>query len=143
MNTNWQLVADNIWEAILAKVKDLRNSGEKLRTISQIVGTNNQSVICEWLAGNRKAAQAPFATLMSYAENLEIDYMAFFPAGPDRPEPPKETVKPCSEEKLTRLTEENNRLRTQLNIAHGEITALERQIERLAPTPLPEKKAHA
>ena len=78
-STNWQSVADNIWGEVLATVRDLRANGETLQTIAKKVGVNNCSVIGEWLAGNRQAAKAPFATLMSYAENLGINYMSYFP----------------------------------------------------------------
>lgn len=146
MSTNWQDIADGIWNAVLTIVKDRRAQGETLQHIASAVGVNNCSVIGEWLAGNRKAAKAPFATLMSYADNLSVDYLSFFP----HQEKPAQAASPAAERTAARerdpeceelifsLRQEVASLMTQLNVAHGEVSALERQVERLAPTP--EKK---
>lgn len=144
MSTNWQDIADGIWNAVLTIVRDMRAQGETLQHIATAVGVNNCSVIGEWLAGNRKAAKAPFATLMTYADNLNVDYMEYFPhrgaqtVQAAQAQPGQAVSESDCEELVLSLRKEIASLMAQLNVAHGEVSALERQIERLAPTP--EKK---
>ena len=75
----WEKTAAQAWLAIRSKVEAMRNEGKTLQQIADAVGVKNRSLIGEWLNGNREAANAPFPNLMSYLENLGIDYRKFFP----------------------------------------------------------------
>lgn len=75
----WEKTAAQAWQAILSKVEAMRHDGQTLQQIADAVGVKNRSLIGEWLNGNREAANAPFPNLMSYLENLGIDYRKFFP----------------------------------------------------------------
>lgn len=75
----WEITAAQAWQAVLSKVESMRNEGKTLQQIADTVGVKNRSLIGEWLNGNREAANAPFPNLMSYLENLGIDYRKFFP----------------------------------------------------------------
>lgn len=76
----WEKTAAQAWLAIRSKVEAMRNEGKTLQQIADAVGVKNRSLIGEWLNGNREAANAPFPNLMSYLENLGIDYRKIFPA---------------------------------------------------------------
>ena len=75
----WEQTATQAWEAILSRVKDLKENGNTLQQIADIVGAKNRSLIGEWLNGNRGAANTSFPNLMNYLERLGFDYQDFFP----------------------------------------------------------------
>ena len=132
---NWTQIAQNLWQAVLAKVKALKAEDETLQAIADKVGVNHRSVVGEWIKGNRQAANAPMGDLMTYAERLGIDYRNYFPGG----EPPvQETASDCAtcrkllakEKENQKLQKENERLKLELAGAQGEVRALERQLDR-------------
>lgn len=82
MNNKWEIIAKNAWEAILQKVRSLKDEGKTLQEIADIVGVGNRSNIGEWLKGNRAAENASFANLMLYLERLGFNYEDFFPQTP-------------------------------------------------------------
>ena len=150
----WQQVADTMWEALLSHIRTMRSEGYTLQQIADRVGVNNKSVIGEWLNGHRKALNAPFSTIMSYMENVGLDYTAFFPGSSSAKnsqadlelakeknradELEKEIIKLRKEQsRIDKLEQEIAKLRKEKFCAQGEIAALERQLQRLAPTPHP------
>lgn len=78
----WKDTAQAAWEAMLVKVRDLKNEGKTLQEIADILGHGNRSLVSEWLQGNRKAENASFASFMNYLERLGLDYREFFPPAP-------------------------------------------------------------
>ena len=66
----WEQTATQAWEAILARVKALKENGNTLQQIADMVGAKNRSLIGEWLNGNRGAANTSFPNLMNYLERL-------------------------------------------------------------------------
>lgn len=74
----WQDIAEKAWAAILSRVEAMKAEGMTLQQISDIVGTNNRTVIGEWLKGNRKAVNATFSDMMKYLENLGFLSRSFF-----------------------------------------------------------------
>lgn len=75
----WEQTAVQAWEAILSRVKALKDDGHTLQQIADIVGAKNRSLIGEWLNGNRGAANTSFPNLMNYLEKLGFNYQDFFP----------------------------------------------------------------
>ena len=88
----WTETANKLWQAILARAQELKDEGETLQSIANKVGVKNRVLIHYWLSGSRKAVDAPFANLMTYAERLGIDYRAYFPGG----EPPVQEAPDCA-----------------------------------------------
>lgn len=78
----WKETAQVAWEAILARVKALKEEGKTLQEIADMVGHGNRALVSEWLQGNRKAENASFANFMNYLEGLQLDYRDFFPTSP-------------------------------------------------------------
>jgi len=131
---DWKHTAQSLWEAVHARVKELKAEGETLQAIADKVGVNHRSVIGEWLKGNRQAANAAMGDLLTYAERLGIDYRHYFPGG----EPPAQELPDCSrckklmakERELQKALKDLDRMRLDLAEARGEVKALERQLNR-------------
>lgn len=79
MSDKWEKTAQGAWEAILQKVKALKQEGRTLQEIAELVGVGNRALIGEWINGNREAVNASFANLMNYLERLGYSYIDFFP----------------------------------------------------------------
>ena len=65
MTDKWEKTAQVAWEAILQKVKALKQEGRTLQEIAELVGVGNRALIGEWINGNREAVNASFANLMN------------------------------------------------------------------------------
>lgn len=129
MENHWQQAASAMWQALLSYCQQQRNAGSTLEQIAKQIGVNSNSVVGEWLNGNRKAENAPFATLMLYMERAGINYREYFPDFIADKQAEKEVIQHAQAE-ISRLTKENEGLRTKLTFFKGEIQALERQIDR-------------
>lgn len=80
MSNRWEKIAQAAWEAILHKIKALKEEEKKtLQEIADIMGVSNRSLVGEWLNGNRQAVNTSFANLMNYLERLGYNYIDFFP----------------------------------------------------------------
>ena len=130
----WTETANKLWQAILARAQELKDEGETLQSIANKVGVKNRVLIHYWLSGSRKAVDAPFANLMTYAERLGIDYRAYFPGG----EPPVQEAPDCAtckkllakDREIQKLKRDYDRMRDALLGAQGEIRALERRLDK-------------
>lgn len=78
----WKKTAQAAWEAILMRVKTLKEEGKTLQEIADMLGHGNRALVSEWLQGNRKAENASFSNFMNYLDGLGIDYREFFPPAP-------------------------------------------------------------
>ena len=136
--SRWEDTAQAIWEGILEWVKARRAEGWTTQKIADRIGVGSRSVITDWIKGNRKAQNAPFSVLLDYLDNAGMDYRDFFPKD-DIPPEDRHTGQPTENTQLKarvqELEELLERTRQQRDLAMGEIRALEKQIERLAPGP--------
>ena len=80
MVDKWEKTAQAAWEAILQKVKALKQEGRTLQEIADLIGVGNRALIGEWINGNREAVNASFSNLMNYLERLGYNYLDFFPS---------------------------------------------------------------
>lgn len=136
--SRWDDTAKAIWDGILEWVKARRADGWTTQKIADRVGVGSRSVITDWIKGNRKAQNAPFSILLDYLDNTGMDYRDFFPK--DAGSLSKVEVNCPQEieqlkEKIQELEELLESTRHQRDLAMGEIRALEKQVERLAPSP--------
>ncbi len=79
MADKWEKTAKDVWEAILAKVRALKEEGKTLQEIADLIGVGNRALVGEWINGNREAVNASFSNMMNYLERLGYNYTDFFP----------------------------------------------------------------
>lgn len=82
MTDKWEKTAQAAWDAILKKVKALKQEGQTLQEIADLIGVGNRALVGEWINGNREAVNASFSNLMNYLERLGYNYLDFFPSEP-------------------------------------------------------------
>ena len=136
--SRWDDTAKAIWDGILEWVKARRADGWTTQKIADRVGVGSRSVITDWIKGNRKAQNAPFSVLLDYLDNTGMDYRDFFPKDDRLLNQGQEGFShECEQlkERVRELEELLERTRHQRDLAMGEIRALEKQVERLAPGP--------
>ena len=132
---SWNETANRLWQAILARIGELKDEGETLQSIADKVGVKSRTIVHYWLSGSRKADGSPFADLMTYAERLGLDYRNYFPGGEPPAQPPTPSCAACKklmtkEKENQKLQKEVERLKLELAGAQGEVRALERQLNR-------------
>lgn len=126
----WEVIANNIWDAILKECVRLHESGLTLQEIADKVGVGNRVVIGEWIRGNRKATNTSFSNLMNYLENLGFSYQDFFPKLNNSH--PQYCINCSQTDKILRLQDENATLKMELNAEKRLCERLEKIIQNLA-----------
>ena len=76
---NWEETCAKMWEEIITKIRDLRDTGYTIREISKQMGLKSHSGVAEWEKGKKISYNTSFSELMGYLETLGIDYMKYFP----------------------------------------------------------------
>lgn len=136
--SRWDDTAKAIWDGILEWVKARRADGWTTQKIADRIGVGSRSVITDWIKGNRKAQNAPFSVLLDYLDNAGMDYRDFFPKEdlpPERGQTDQSLELAQLKDRVRELEGLLERTRQQRVLAMGEIRALEKQVERLAPGP--------
>lgn len=70
--------ASMAWEAIVKKINELLENGQKQQSIADKLGVN-KSTISTWARGLKKSKNATFADMLRYLDQLNIDPYPFSP----------------------------------------------------------------
>ena len=136
MSSKWENTAKEMWEAILAHVRSLREQGCTLQDIAERIGVAHRAQISEWLSGSKRAEKTTFAQMMEYMERAGLDYRTFFPTQVEEDQAPSPSQSPaaCSAEvarlraRVMELEREVGETRTERDKAIGQVELLKEQL---------------
>ncbi len=140
MSSKWENTAKEMWEAILAHVRTLREQGCTLQDIAERIGVAHRAQISEWLSGSKRAEKTTFAQMMEYLERSGLDYRTFLPQDAvEQPTHPAPTPAPAPDSvsskelaalraRIMELEREIGETRTERDKAIGQVELLKEQL---------------